>query len=69
MPILIKDMCKSCMCQALQVNDFTKTVRLLWDTGRADWWGESGQYMINTHPVMKTTLCYYHTKEEKGVFK
>jgi len=56
------------MCQVKLVNDFDTNVVMMWDTGRADWWGQPGVYPINTHPVLKTKLCYYHTKKLEGHF-
>lgn len=60
-------MCERCFCPVEIIPDKTIKIRQLWDTGRADWWGEPGQYMINTHPMIKLKLCYYHNKIKKGL--
>ena len=63
-----ESMCPECLCPVELVPDKTIKIRQLWDTGRADWWGEPGQYIINTHPIIRLEFCYYHNKVKKGLY-
>lgn len=61
-------MCKKCH-QTVELKPIKEETKRVWQlTGRKLWSGDLEIIMVPMHPLVKTKLCYHHTKKQEGLY-